>query len=163
MTVVAEALAAFARRGDGTRAPWRVGRLAAMDKRRLTTALGKYLVNPIVRAAVALRLAPPTYAILETTGRKSGLPRQTPVGNGLDGATFWLVAEHGHQAQYVRNIAADPRVRVKIRGRWRTGTAHPLPDDDPRVRLRKIGLRVNGAVVQLMGTDLLTVRIDLDP
>src|ERR1051326_2475683 len=134
-----------------------------MDKRRFTTALGKYLVNPIVKAAVSLRLAPPTYAILETTGRQSGLPRQTPVGNGLDGNTFWLVAEHGHQAQYVRNIAADPRVRVKVRGSWRTGTAHPLPDDDPGERLRKIGLRVNGAVVQLMGTDLLTVRIDLDP
>ena len=138
-----------------------------MDKRRFTTALGKYLVNPVVKAAVSLRVAPPTYAILETTGRTSGLPRRNPVGNGLDGDTFWLVAEHGHRAQYVRNIAADPRVRVQVRGRWRTGTAHPLPDDDPRERLRKIGrrnlgLRVNGAVVQLMGTDLLTVRIDLD-
>ncbi|HEX2299846.1 MAG TPA: nitroreductase/quinone reductase family protein, partial [Pseudonocardiaceae bacterium] len=69
----------------------------------------------------------------------------------------------GQRAQYVRNIAADPRVRVKVRGGWRTGTAHPLPADDPRERLRKIGLRANGAVVRLMGTDLLTVRIDLDP
>lgn len=29
-----------------------------MDKRRVTTVLGKYLDNPIVTAAVALRLAP---------------------------------------------------------------------------------------------------------
>lgn len=134
-----------------------------MDKLRFTTALGKYLVNPIVRAAVALRLAPPSYAILETTGRRSGRPRRTPVGNGLNGNTFWLVAEHGRRAHYVRNIAAHPRVRVKIRGRWRCGTAQILPDDDPRQRLRKIGLRFNGAVVQAMGTELLTVRIDLDP
>lgn len=147
----------------GDEPPPRVSNLATVDKRRFTTALGKYLVNPIVKTAVSLRIAPPTYAILETTGRKSGLPRQTPVGNGLDGDTFWLVAEHGRQAHYVRNIVADPRVRVKVRGAWRTGTAHPLPDDDPRERLRKIGLRANGAVVQLMGTDLLTVRIDLDP
>lgn len=134
-----------------------------MDKRRFTTALGKYFVNPIVKAAVALRLAPPSYAIIETTGRKSGLPRRTPVGNGVDGDTFWLVAEHGFHANYVRNLEANPRVRVKIRGKWRSGTAHTLPHDDPRERLRKIGLRVNGTVVRAMGTELLTVRIDLDP
>ncbi|MGH3937996.1 MAG: nitroreductase/quinone reductase family protein [Pseudonocardiaceae bacterium] len=134
-----------------------------MDKRRFTSALGKYLVNPIVKTAVALRLAPPSYAIIETTGRKSGQPRRTPVGNGLDGNTFWLVAEHGRHAHYVRNIEVNPRVRVNVRGRWRSGTAHPLPHDDPRERLRKIGLRFNGAVVQVMGTELLTIRIDLDP
>ncbi|MGH3981906.1 MAG: nitroreductase/quinone reductase family protein [Pseudonocardiaceae bacterium] len=134
---------------------------SSMDKRRFTTALG-YLVNPVVKAAVALRLAPPSYAMLETTGRKSGQSRRTPVGNGLDGNTFWLVAEHGRRANYVRNIEANPRVRVKVRGTWRSGTAHALPHDDPRERLRRIGLRFNGAVVQIMGTDLLTVRIDLD-
>lgn len=134
-----------------------------MDKRRFTTALGRYLVNPIVKAAIALRVAPPSYAILETIGRTSGQPRRTPVGNGLDGDTFWLVAEHGRRAHYVRNLEVNPRVRVKARGRWRTGTARILPEDDPQQRLRKIGRRLNGAVVQLMGTELLTVRIDLDP
>jgi deazaflavin-dependent oxidoreductase (nitroreductase family) len=134
-----------------------------MDKRRFTTAVGKYLINPIVKAAIALGLAPPSYAILETTGRKSGQPRRTPVGNGLDGNIFWLVAEHGRRAHYVRNIDANPCVRVKVQGTWRSGTAHALPHDDPRERLRKIGLRFNGAVVQIMGTELLTVRIDLDP
>ena len=134
-----------------------------MDKRRFTTAVGKYLVNPVVKAAVALRLAPPSYAILETTGRKSGQPRRTPVGNGLDGNTFWLVAEHGHRAHYVRNIEANPRVRVKVRGTWRSGIAHTLPHDNPRLRLRKIGLRVNGAVVQIMGTELLSIGSILIP
>ncbi len=47
-----------------------------LDKRRLTTALGNYLVNPLVKLAVALGVAPPSYAILETTGRKSGKPRR---------------------------------------------------------------------------------------
>ena len=134
-----------------------------MHKQRFTTALGKYLVNPVVKAAVALRLAPPSYAILETTGRKTGEPRRTPVGNGLDGDTFWLVAEHGRRAHYVRNIEADPRVRVKVRRRWRIGTAHVMPDDDPRERQRRIGLRFNAAVVRAMGTELVSVRIDLDP
>ncbi len=133
-----------------------------MTKRRFTTALGRYLVNPVVKAAVTVELAPPSYAILETTGRRSGEPRRTPVGNGLDGDTFWLVAEHGRRAHYVRNIEADRRVRVKVRRRWRSGTAHVLADDDARERQRKIGLRFNAAVVRLMGTELLTVRVDLD-
>jgi len=57
-------------------------------------------------------VAPPSRAILETTGRRSGVPRRTPVGNGLDGDTFWIVAEHGRRAAYVRNLPAEPRVNA---------------------------------------------------
>ena len=134
----------------------------SLDKRRLTSGLGRYVVNPVAKAAIKLGVAP-GYALLETTGRTSGRPRTTPVGNGLDGDTFWIVAEHGRRAGYVRNIERDPRVRVKVRGRWRTGTAHVMPHDDPRERQRRIGRRLNAVVVRTMGTDLLTVRIDLDP
>ncbi len=134
-----------------------------MDKRTFTTALGTRIINPVVRFLVERGIAPPSYAVLETTGRRSGQPRRTPVGNGLDGDTFWIVAEHGRRAAYVRNIAADPRVRVKVGGRWREGVAHLMPDDDPRERQRKIGLRFNAAVVRAMGTDLLTVRVSLAP
>ena len=133
-----------------------------MDKRRLSTALAKHVVNPLVKAAVARGLLG-GWAILETTGRRSGQPRRTPVGNGLEGDTFWIVAEHGRKAAYVRNIEANPRVRVNVRGRWRSGAAQLLPDDDARERQRKIGRRRNAAVVRAMGTELLTVRIDLDP
>ena len=131
-------------------------------KRRVSTTLARYVVNPVMRAALERGLAPPGYALVETTGRKSRLPRRTPVGNGLDGDTFWIVAEHGHTAAYVRNIEADPRVRVKVGRRWRSGTAHLLPHDDPRARQRVLGRRFNAAVVRLMGTQLLTVRVDLD-
>jgi deazaflavin-dependent oxidoreductase (nitroreductase family) len=132
-----------------------------MSKRRSTTALSRYLVSPLVKLAVRLRLVR-GWAILETRGRKTGEPRQTPVGNGLAGDTFWIVAEHGKKAGYVRNIAADPRVRVFADGRWRSGTANALPDDDPVERQRSLpGL--NARLVRLMGTDLMTVRIDLDP
>ena len=132
-----------------------------MSKRRFTTALSRYLVNPVVKLAVRLRLVR-GWAILETRGRKSGKPRQTPVGNGLSEDTFWIVAEHGAKAGYVRNIAADPRVRVFVNGRWRTGTAQALPGDDPLERQRSLSA-LNARVVRLMGTDLMTVRIDLDP
>ena len=123
----------------------------------------KYLLNPPVRVLFGLGLVPPTHVLLETTGRRTGRPRQNPVGNGLDGDTLWIVAEHGRNANYVRNLEADPRVRVKIGRRWRSGTATVLPDDDPRARLQRIGRPVNGFMVRAVGTDLLTIRVDLDP
>jgi len=62
------------------------------------------------------------------------------VGYGRVGSQFWLVAEHGIKAGYVRNIERDPRVRLKLREglrtRWHMGTAHLLPDDDPSERQR---------------------------
>jgi deazaflavin-dependent oxidoreductase (nitroreductase family) len=120
------------------------------------------IANPIARRLVRRGLAP-GQAILETTGRRSGLPRRIPVGNGLDadGRTFWLVTVFGRDSHYVRNIEADPCVRVHVSGRWRTGTAAILPDDDARERQRSLG-RINAAVVRLLGTELLTVRIALD-
>ena len=123
----------------------------------------KYLLNPPVRVLFGLGLVPPTHVLLETTGRRTGRPRQNPVGNGLDGDTLWIVAEHGRSAGYVRNLEADPRVRVKIGRRWRSGTATVLADDDPRSRLRRVGRPVNGFMVRAAGTDLLTIRVDLDP
>ena len=62
-----------------------------------------------------------------------------------------------------RTSTPTPRVRLKIGRRWRTGTAELLPDDDPKARLKTIGRRVNAAMVRTMGTNLLTVRVDLDP
>jgi len=138
--------------------------VAAADcKRRLVTALQVRVLNPPIRALAARGLAP-SVALLETTGRRSGEPRRTPVTNGLERGTdtFWIVAEHGHKAAYVRNIEADARVRVQVGRRWRTGVAHVLDDDDPIARQRSLP-RVNAATVRALGTELVTVRIDLDP
>ena len=120
------------------------------------------MLNPPIRALAARGLMPGV-ALLETTGRKSGEPRRTPVSNGFEPATntFWIVAEMGRHAAYVRNIEADPRVRIRVRGRWRSGIAHLLDEDDPRVRLRSIS-RLNASGVRALGTDLLVVRVDLD-
>jgi len=132
-----------------------------MDKHRIVKPFQKRVLNPVVQALVRRGLVR-GWAILETTGRKSGEPRRNPVGNGLQGDTFWIVAEYGRRASYVKNIEASPRVRVCVRGRWRTGTAHLLPDDDPRARQRTLP-RLNAAMVRAVGDDLLTVRVDLDP
>ena len=138
--------------------------MASADrKRRLVTALQVRLFNPPIRALAARGLVPGV-AVLETTGRRSGQTRRTPVTNGLERGTntFWLVAEHGRRAAYVRNIEADPRVRVRIRGRWRRGTGVVLPDDDPVLRQRTLP-RLHSVAVRAMGTELAVVRIELEP
>jgi deazaflavin-dependent oxidoreductase (nitroreductase family) len=101
--------------------------------------------------------------MLETTGRKDGQPRQNAVGGRVVNNQFWMVSEHGQYSDYVRNIKANPAVRVRTRGRWRTGTAHLLPDDDPLQRLRKLKLvGLHSVLVRWMGSELLTIRVDLD-
>ena len=137
----------------------------------LIDRLQKAVINPLDRLAFALRTPPPGDALLETTGRRSGQLRVTPVCDCLEGDTFWIVAQRGRSADYVRNIEANPRVRVKgsLSGSdWRVGTAHILDDDDPdeRVRILGRGNRWRRLCLQAsasIATTPLTVRIDLDP
>jgi deazaflavin-dependent oxidoreductase (nitroreductase family) len=140
-------------------------------KHRIVHALQKYLLNPPIKLALALSLPLPGYALLETRGRKTGKLRRTPVGDGRIGNQFWLVAEHGMNAGYVRNVERDPRVRLKLREglryRWYAGTAHLLSDDDPCERQHWLASQLpssaaNARAVRLFGTQLLSIRIDLD-
>jgi deazaflavin-dependent oxidoreductase (nitroreductase family) len=136
---------------------------AQARKRRLSRFASVRLLNPLMRRLLEAGLVPRGWALLETTGRRSGEPRRVPVGNGLRGAHFWIVAEHGRHAHYVRNIERDPRVRVKVGRRWRTGTAHLLPDDDPVARLRMLRRPLNDIGLRAMASEMLVVRVDLDP
>lgn len=96
---------------DGSRARKATGLPAECNykmKHRIVHTLQKYVLNPPIKLALATGLPLPGYALLETKGRKTGKPRRTPVGDGLIGNQFWLVAEHGIKAGYVRNIERDP-------------------------------------------------------
>ena len=147
---------------------------------RLALLIQNRVINRVARALLEAGLAPPTYALLETTGRRSGRPRRVPVANGLQGETFWLISGLGERAHYLRNIKADPRVRVKARParlrdglpmRWRSGTARLVFDDSPRARQRQLGrgrpgYRADAVLLRALaaagGGQMLTVCIDLD-
>lgn len=84
--------------------------------------------------------------------------------------TLWLVVQHGRDSDYVRNIEAHPHVRVRAgsRAAWRTGTAHVIDDDDPAERVRVLGQsdpwrRLCVDTSKALSTDMLSVRVDLDP
>ncbi|HEV2070390.1 MAG TPA: nitroreductase/quinone reductase family protein [Acidimicrobiales bacterium] len=131
-------------------------------KRAIVLASQKYLVNPPTRV-LARRGLLGDYVLLETIGRKTGQRRETPVGMKIKGDEGWMVSEHGRHSGYVKNIEANPRVRVKTGGEWRQGSAHLLDDDDPVARLKALwGNAGNALAVRIFGTDLLSIRIDFD-
>ena len=132
-------------------------------KRSVVRTVQKYLINPPARLLIGRGLLR-DYVLLETIGRKSGRRRANPVGMKIDGDVAWMVSEHGRHADYVRNIEANPRVRIRHGRSWREGTAHLVDDDDPVARLHSLwGRRGNTPAVRAMGTSLLSIRIDLDP
>ena len=121
---------------------------------RFTTVFQKNVANPLMRLM-------PFQTLLETTGRKSGEPRRTPLDGSREGDQFWFVSEFGDKSQYVKNIQADPQVRVRLKGKWHSGTAHLVPDDDPHERLRSLP-KFNSFGVRTFGTNLLTIRVDFE-
>lgn len=148
----------------------------------------EWVNNRLTRFALRHGFAPRAFALLETVGRRTGRLRHTPVGNGQIGDTFWLIAAHGRQADYVLNLLDNPRVRLKLpdelpaarrpnarrsganaypagaaRHRWRDGTAVLLPEDDVQARSRTLPYKWDAALGRAIATRPVTIRIDLDP
>jgi deazaflavin-dependent oxidoreductase (nitroreductase family) len=115
------------------------------------------IVNPL---ALLFAGVAPWWVILETTGRKTGKPRRVPLARGpIDGNAYLIDAVHGHQSAWVRNIEANPAVRVRHKGRWHRGTASlESMDDRTLARFNRYG-RV---AVKIAGINPLLVRITVD-
>jgi deazaflavin-dependent oxidoreductase (nitroreductase family) len=83
----------------------------------------------------------PEFLHLTTTGRRSGLPREIEIWFTRDGDRYYLVAETGERAQWVRNLRADPAVRWRVGrkefgGRARVVDRAREPDLSAAVRTR---------------------------
>ncbi|NIJ13431.1 deazaflavin-dependent oxidoreductase (nitroreductase family) [Saccharomonospora amisosensis] len=130
------------------------------DKRRKVRLVQKYLINPPTKLGVFLGLVP-GHAIVETVGRRTGRRRRTVVGVREENGTLWIVAEQGRYAGYVRNLEANPDVRVRLRGRWHSGRAEVMDGDDPQARLDTFDDARHVRMVRKFGTHLLTLRITL--
>ena len=134
----------------------------AKRRRRRIRLLQRYVLNPPVKLLVWFGLVR-GHVLVETTGRRSGHRRRNVVGMHVEGTTGWVVAEQGRHAGYVRNLVANPEVRVRIGRRWRPARAWVVQDDDPAARLESFGLRSHAAAVRRFGTDLTTVRFNFPP
>jgi hypothetical protein len=67
-----------------------------------------------------------------TSDRKAAT---TPLAKGpFDGKTIWLASVHARRARRVRNVEADPEVRIKFGGSWHSGRATAEDYDEATAR-----------------------------
>ena len=127
-----------------------------MDRTKLQRAWK--IFNPLARVFAGII---PLWWLVETTGNKTGRIRRTPVAYGpYDGSEALVLAVQGRHSGWVRNLEADPHVRLRRLGRWRGGTAtvEPMTDADAArfSAYARFGLK-------LAGEDPVLVRIALLP
>ncbi|MBU3062859.1 nitroreductase family deazaflavin-dependent oxidoreductase [Nocardia sp. NEAU-G5] len=108
------------------------------DARKFAILLwaNRNVMNPTIRGLDRIGIRTTLATELETTGRKSGLPRRVPVTVRFDETGAWLICQHGKLSGWGSNIAADPNVRVRKGTQWLTGIAELRPDDDVVARAR---------------------------
>jgi hypothetical protein len=71
---------------------------------------------------------------LVTRGRRTGRPHAVTLWSALDGSTLWLRADA--DADWYRNLVADPRCEIRAGGRAYLGTF--VPADDAEAALRRL-------------------------
>lgn len=100
-----------------------------------------------------------TVLVLTTTGRRSGLPRDTPLQfEDVDGVLH-VASARGTAADWFRNIVADPRVTVTLRGRALDAVAEPVTDPARIADFLQYRLRTRPVMVRLIMT--VTERLPL--
>jgi deazaflavin-dependent oxidoreductase (nitroreductase family) len=82
-------------------------------------------------------LADEPFAYLTTTGRRSGEPHTIEIWFGIDRGVVYLMSGGRDRSDWVRNLVADPRVKVRIRDREWDADARLVEagtEEDARVR-----------------------------
>jgi deazaflavin-dependent oxidoreductase (nitroreductase family) len=105
--------------------------------------------------------------ILTTIGRKSGLPRQTPLQYEEVDGDYYIASARGSEADWFKNIVANPKVRVQIRNREFDATVEPVTDpvriaDFIELRLRRHPIMIRLIMHLFDGLPLRFNRADLE-
>jgi deazaflavin-dependent oxidoreductase (nitroreductase family) len=121
------------------------------------------------QAAYALGLGPVLgrmVLLLTTTGRRSGQPRVTPLQYEELDDCYYLGSALGLQADWVRNIQANPRVELRVKNRRVQGCGRVVVDpcqiaDFLELRLARHP-RMIGRLLQAEGLRLPPSRAELE-
>jgi deazaflavin-dependent oxidoreductase (nitroreductase family) len=100
---------------------------------------------------------------LVTTGRVSGQPREIEIWFAAIGDRLVMLAGGRHRAHWVRNLIADPTVRVRLGPRTFVGRARVIEGepDDPAAR-DAIAAKYGTTGLKAWLRDSLPVAIDLE-
>jgi deazaflavin-dependent oxidoreductase (nitroreductase family) len=138
-----------------------------LRKFKFERRVGRTIVNPLVAAMDRIGIRSSLVVELETTGAKTGQPRRVPLTGRADETGVWVISQHGRRAGWAHNIAADPKVRVRVDNQWRSGTAAFEPDDNVRARASsfgdgKVSQSAAAFTMRAMESDPISVRITYD-
>ena len=104
---------------------------------------------------------------LQTLGRTSGRPRTIEIWFATDGERIYLLAGGRDGAHWIRNLRAEPRVRVRIGGQTVEGTARVIEGEGRDLLARRLlaakyqGCR-EGAALSSWAASSLPVEITLE-
>jgi deazaflavin-dependent oxidoreductase (nitroreductase family) len=91
-----------------------------------------------------------------------------PLTGRADADGVWVVSQHGKRAGWAHNITAQPKVRVRVKNQWLSGTAAFVPDDDVVARARsfggdrKLSQSATALGMRALQSDPISVRITFD-
>ena len=89
--------------------------------------------------------------VLNHTGRKTGLPRRTPVNYALVDGEIYCLSGYGAGSDWYRNIKADPAVEVWLPDGWWAGVAEEVIDPSLRLALIRQVLIASGFATYAAG------------
>jgi deazaflavin-dependent oxidoreductase (nitroreductase family) len=124
------------------------------------------IANAITNFAIIAGVPRPPYTrknalVIETLGRRSGRRRRIPVGYLDDDGRIVVVVEDGLRSNWVRNaLAQDARLRVHLRGGWRSARLRLL-EADPETYLARMN-RAHAALVRSHSTSPAVVELILE-
>ena len=75
---------------------------------------------------------------LQTIGRTSGRPRTIEIWFATDGERIYFLAGGRERAHWVRNLVAEPRVRVRIGGTTLEGNARVIAGSEREALARRL-------------------------
>jgi deazaflavin-dependent oxidoreductase (nitroreductase family) len=97
--------------------------------------LNRWVAAPLIRAGGGPLLTTPvagSILLLRTTGRKSGLIREAPLGYTVFDGRVVVVAGYGRSAHWFLNAMADPEVEVLLPGALIAGRAQEITEPAER-------------------------------
>lgn len=113
----------------------------------------RWFVAPMLRAGLGRLFSTPvtgSMLLLRTTGRRSGLRREAPLGYLIVDGAIYCCAGFGTSTGWYRNLLADPRVEVVLpSGLAIQGRAEPVTDEDEWARVWPDYIRSLGVVGRL--------------
>lgn len=104
--------------------------------------------------------------ILTTTGRKSGLPRQTPLQYEEIDGLIYVASARGTEADWYRNLQKEPQVILQFGNKQMEGCAEPITNPGRIADFLQYRLdhhpRMIGAIMRLEGLPRRYTRADLE-